>query len=110
MKKRFPIKNKTWSLTTVPDNSEKIIMDGQKCCAQIFFRTREIFVNEETLDDYDTFKETIIHELTHAFIFSYGLDDETFQKEEFICEFMAIYAEEIVQTAKDIISFFTKSV
>lgn len=108
MKKCFPIKNKTWSLITVPDNSDKIVMDGQKCCAQIFFRTREIFINEEIIQDYDTFKETVLHELTHAFIFSYGLDNNSFQEEEFICEFIAIYAEDIVRISKDIISFFVK--
>lgn len=43
--------------------------------------------------------ETLIHELTHAFIFSYGYSNvEAFNHEQ-ICEFVGVYADNIVQIA-----------
>lgn len=43
--------------------------------------------------------ETLIHELTHAFIFAYGYNNnETFNHEQ-ICEFVGCYAEDIIKTA-----------
>ena len=43
--------------------------------------------------------ETLVHELTHAFIFSYGYsNNETFNHEQ-ICEFVGHYAGDIVQIA-----------
>lgn len=43
--------------------------------------------------------ETLIHELTHAFLFSYGYSNvETFNHEQ-ICEFVGCYAGDIIKTA-----------
>lgn len=106
MKRRFTVKNKKWTMYIVPDSSEKLIMDGQKCCGQIFFRERAIYLNEELMEDDCSFLETITHELTHAFIFSYALDEETFQKEEFICEFMAVYGKDIIAISNSLFKFF----
>ena len=43
--------------------------------------------------------ETLVHELTHAFIFAYGYsNNETFNHEQ-ICEFVGCYANDIIQIA-----------
>ena len=42
---------------------------------------------------------TLLHELTHAFLFAYGLsNNETFNHEQ-ICEFVGAYANDIVRIA-----------
>lgn len=42
---------------------------------------------------------TLVHELTHAFLFAYGYsNNETFNQEQ-ICEFMGAYANDIIKIA-----------
>lgn len=50
----------------------------------------------------ESLRATLIHELTHAFMYVNGLKDfETFNREQ-LCEFMAWHGEEIVNLANKI--------
>ena len=46
----------------------------------------------------DLLQKVIIHELTHAFIFSYGFY-LTLEEEEFVCSFLDTYARDIIREA-----------
>lgn len=48
---------------------------------------------------YSLFKNTVIHELTHAYLFSYALDTggEYDMDDEEVCKIMAAYAEDILE-------------
>ena len=43
--------------------------------------------------------ETLIHELTHAFLFAYGFSNNVEFNHEQICEFVGTYANDIVKIA-----------
>ena len=43
--------------------------------------------------------ETLMHELTHAFIFAYGFSNNETLNHEQMCEFMGNYASDIVKIA-----------
>lgn len=49
------------------------------------------------------FQRVLIHELTHAWIFSYNFY-LTFEEEEFICEFVSMYAKDILSKTDNLIS------
>lgn len=51
-------------------------------------------------------RETIIHELVHAFIMTYAIDHKEFRDEEFICEFIAVYGDDILKTANELMDYF----
>lgn len=48
------------------------------------------------------FRKVLIHELSHAFIFSYGFY-LTIDEEEFLCSFIDTYAEDIIHEADSLI-------
>lgn len=67
--------------------------------------TLRIYLNKEV--DKQVFRTTLIHELTHAYIFSFGftqvvLDDEV------MCDFLGAYADSIVRLADSIIKTLRK--
>lgn len=91
----FNIKKKAWQVKTAETNSEELIMDGEPCMAKLYKQSRQIFIDESLLDDWDELRETIVHELTHAFLYTYAISPRQFRDEEFICEFNAVYGQEI---------------
>jgi len=46
------------------------------------------------------FKKVLIHELTHAFIYSFGLD-QVKKNDEVLCDFVSAYSEQILKVAND---------
>lgn len=102
MEYKFKIKNKKWTIRTAKEGDNTLLMNGEKCIAQLFKQTRTIYFDESLLKDYTEFRETIVHELTHAFIMTYAISLKQFRDEEFICEFNAVYGLEIQNTTEDI--------
>lgn len=49
------------------------------------------------------YEKVLIHELTHAWIFSYGIY-LTLEQEEFVCEFVSNYGRDILSMADELIS------
>lgn len=109
MKETFKIKNRYWTIETASDQSEKLLLDGSPCLAQVFLRTRSIYVNDLLLDDPTELYFTIAHELTHATLHAYVIDKKQFRDEEYICEFTAIYGAEIVELAKKLTELLLKN-
>ena len=46
-------------------------------------------------------KQTLIHELTHAYIYACGFSSEEFFDHELVCEFIEAYARDIIRTADE---------
>lgn len=101
---QFTIKRKRWTIKSAPTGSENLLMNGDACIAQLFKQLRVIYFDENLLDDYAELRETIVHELTHAFIMTYAISQKQFRDEEFICEFMAVYGEDIQNLANEIMN------
>lgn len=59
----------------------------------------------EILDNLDKelTKSTILHELTHAYLFEYGMPKEEYTLED-VCNFIGAYAEEIVIKSNNILN------
>lgn len=46
-------------------------------------------------------KQTLIHELTHAYIYACGFSTENYFDHELVCEFISNYARDIIRTADE---------
>ena len=59
---------------------------------------------------YSLFKNTVIHELTHAYLFSYALDSggEYEMDDEEVCKIMAAYAEDILEDTEMVMEVLAK--
>lgn len=89
------INNLTWHIDFIDD--DKIQMNGEN--GSIFFGKTE-YIPQTILIRRELSKEatrtTIIHELTHCYLYSYGMSKVDFN-EEFVCDFVGIYADEIIK-------------
>ena len=93
----YKINNLEWKVTyvlTFDDDEE------EETFGQTIFKDLEIQILQGL--NYDVKKRTLIHEVTHAFIFSYGLD-QTSIDEEFLCRFMESHAQKILETVDGIL-------
>lgn len=103
MEQNFNIKNKKWTIRFADSGDECLLMNGEPCIAQLFKQLRVIYFDSQLLNDYNEFKETMIHELVHAFIMTYAISNKQFRDEEFICEFIAVYGEDIINLANKLL-------
>jgi hypothetical protein len=71
------------------------------CCAPT---SHQIFISNG-MDEQQT-RDTTIHEVTHAYIEQYLLAKKSFDYEE-LCNFMERYAEDIIETANEILKGFS---
>lgn len=97
---RIKINELNWTFETVEENDERLLIDNDEVFGITHFKTLEIFVVKNVLND-EVFKRTIRHELTHAYLYSYGFIGSCMD-EEYICNFMEIYGEKIVEQTNDI--------
>lgn len=104
MEYNFHIKKKRWTIKSAPTGDEHLIMGGEACIAQLFKQMRIIYIDENLLKDYAEMKETITHELVHAFLMTYAISIKQFRDEEFICEFIAVYMDDLYTLVQDIMS------
>lgn len=101
-KYNFQIKRKKWTIESAPTGDEHLLMNGEACIAQLYKQLRIIYFDENLLDDYEEMRETITHELVHAFIMTYAISQKQFRDEEFICEFIAVYMDDIAKLVNEI--------
>lgn len=83
-----------WGLQFVPSNSELLMRsDGSKTIGMTDSLTKIIYI-DETLRG-NLLKRVLCHELTHAAIFSYGVELDIMQ-EELLADLIATYGQEII--------------
>lgn len=61
-----------------------------------YYDTLHIVINE-TIEP-SNFHKVLIHELTHAFLYSYGFDQVKLN-DEVMCDFISVHAENIIKVA-----------
>lgn len=97
----FRVNGLTWEFQSVRRANEKLKVRDDECLGVTYFKDLQIFV-DCTLSR-ELFRQTIIHELIHAFAFSYGAQLEGYEKtEELLCNFMGAHLDEIYITANKI--------
>ena len=99
---RFKINDRKWKLKLVKDTDKNLQKtdDEMAVCGITHFSKATIYINQEI--DRHVMRDTIIHELTHAFLFVYGFGQVENFTEEMVCDIMGAYATDIVALADNI--------
>lgn len=110
---RFKIYNLDWDLFLVPESSTDI--GGIDCLGETDYIHQEIKINQ-TLSK-SAMKRTLIHELTHAFRWTYGnvsesevLNTSSGEMEEIIANTVEVFGEDIIKLANKLMKHIEKEV
>lgn len=94
-----------WQVQFADRDNERLILDDDKCLGVTYFDELQIFLSNDMPDELC--KQTIIHELTHAFIFSYGIHLHS-DDEEGVCDFVGTYLSKIYDLTNKIIENYKR--
>lgn len=90
----FKINNTVWLLKFVPSNHSMLKRgDGSLALGMCDANLKTIFINETLHGSH--LKKVLCHEMTHAAMFSYGVD-LSLEQEEIVADLIATYGEEII--------------
>ncbi len=89
----FTMNGITWDVVFVSANSEKLRRsDNSVTCGVCDSGDRCIYLSDRLRGAF--LRKVYIHEVCHSAIFSYGINLDLAQ-EEFLCDFVATYGDEI---------------
>lgn len=104
---KFKINGLIWEIQFVRRADERLSSDGSECLGVTYFNDLKIFVDQSL--SMELLRQTIIHELIHAFTFSFGVhlvaNEDT---EESVCDFMGAHLDEIHEVADRLVSGYEK--
>lgn len=86
-----------------PDNGN-LLVDGIWRCGSCDSAGGQIFIHNRL--SYETMRRTIIHELTHAYIFAYGHAKREKYYDEDVCEIVSAFADAIIYDTNAIIKHY----
>lgn len=100
------INGEEWKLfLTSPIHPMLIRSDGQLTIGACDSKTKGIYINEELSSTM--MKKVLCHELTHAAMFSYGIE-LSFEQEELLADLIATYGQEIINITNSIFNRLKK--
>lgn len=100
---KFKVNGLIWEVQSVQRNNEKLKLDGNECLGITYYKDLQIFL-DCTLSK-ELFRQTVIHELTHVYSFSFGVHLLANEKtEESVCDFMGSHLDEIYATTNKIMA------
>ena len=102
----FNINGVNWDVVFVEPNSEMIYRsDGSRTVGMCDNNTKCIYLSNALRGSF--LRKVLIHELCHSAIFSYGIYIDI-EQEEFLCDFIATYGDEIFGIVDDIFMILKK--
>lgn len=104
MKFYVDINKLNWTIEEVDTRSAELIVDNKSCFGVCKYLTQEIFIDASLKEDKKC--QTLKHELTHAFLYCHLLEKKENYTEEELCEFVAIYSDEIIRIANECSNMF----
>lgn len=94
---RIHINHLVWEVNIASTTDPELMVDGEMCRGTTWYGKQQIFLAAEL--NANTALRVIIHELTHAYLYSTQMRiPESFNEEE-VCDFMACWAQDILVTA-----------
>ena len=97
-----------WNVYKVPANSYELTRsDGSITVGMCDFSKKSIFLCDKLKGQF--LRKVFIHEVCHSAVFSYGLELDIMQ-EEFLCDFIATYGDEIFDVVDDMFAALKKRV
>lgn len=97
---KVKINNYEYKVCIVGPNNDKLMMpDGKYHCGVTHYIENEIYIANNLPSE--TFINVLIHELTHAYIDSYGMSQVEWT-EEIVADFVGTYLRNILETLGEI--------
>lgn len=101
----FRINGKTWLLQLVEPSDEHLQRsNGSRTYGMTDGAENRIYISNSL--SLEMFDRVLIHELCHAYSFSYNLDIPI-EVEEMIADFLATYGRNVIRTADKILEIFS---
>ena len=95
------IKNQTWTIKKVPTKEMPYIGDEKLYFGLTKYLEQEIYINSELSVQQE--RQTLIHELTHAFMHAYGFSFINGDIPiEIMCDFIGCYCDDIIKVANEV--------
>jgi uncharacterized protein YjaZ len=100
-KVKFKVNGLNWTVQSVQRENEKLKVKDNACFGVTYYQDLQIFLDETMAKEL--YRQTVIHELIHAFAFSFGVHLVANEKtEESVCDFMGAHLDEIYSAANKI--------
>lgn len=99
---RFQVNGVYWNVVFVNSNSNDLRRDDGTITLGVCDNNVKCIFISNALRGL-LYERVLIHELTHAWIFSYGIY-LSLEQEEFVCEFVSHYGRSILNMADELIS------
>ena len=91
---KFKANGLMWEVQSVQRESERLTLNGNQCLGITYYKDLQIFLDYSL--PKELFRQTVIHELVHAFSFSFGVHlVANEQTEESVCDFCGSHLDEI---------------
>lgn len=98
---KFKVNGLTWTVQSVQRDSEKLQVNGEDCLGTTYFQDLQIYIDRSLPEIL--FRQTVIHELVHAFTFSFGVHLVANEgTEEPVCDFIGAHLDEIYSVTNKI--------
>lgn len=98
------INNSLWKIVEVETKDPNLVIEDNMCFGVCDYSTFTIYL-DKNLEDENKFN-TLLHELTHAYMYSFLLSKKEVYTEEELCQFIAHYGESIVFEAQNYLVVF----
>lgn len=92
-----------WNIEFLNKDDDRLYYEDDYCLGITLFNELKIFLSNDM--PCDLCKQTVIHELTHAFLFSYGIHLNT-DDEESVCDFVCAYLTKIQRSTRKIMKSY----
>ncbi len=95
-----------WQVDFLDGDDDRLVLDDVKCLGITVFSDYQIYIKDNM--SKEALKQTVLHELAHAFLFSYGihLPIDKNETEEAVCDFIGVYSPKINKAANKILEFY----
>lgn len=91
-----------WDICCVHSGDKKLNVDNVDCYGVTYFQEQQIYFNIDI--SKGLFRQTVIHEIVHAFLFSFGYHLDCDEIEEAVCDFIGSHLDNIYKTTNKIIA------
>lgn len=105
---KLRINGLNWNVQNVQRNDEKLkSKDGDSCFGVTYYQELSVYLDKSM--PKELYRQTVVHELIHAFTFSFGVHLFANERtEESVCDFMGAHLDEICSATNKIMNFCFK--
>lgn len=93
----FNVLSSSWEIIEIPGNDSLLMLDGERCQGITYFDSHKIYIDKDMMPDKK--RNTLLHELVHAVLFSTQVEVKKKYTEENLCDFIGMYGDLIHNTA-----------